>query len=118
LTETLISDGRQLLNELDREGVPAMGAYWDRNTDIGIWELNIVMPETEHRDPRFDVPILLRVLRRHPRLREFVEPLGLAPKLANDYFYLEQKARVPESLWGLDQEPGWQGTDLYFYRAN
>lgn len=74
MTNDMISSGRRLLEELDREGLHPQAMFWEYNEECRQWFLQIVRKKMNTGDPR---KILRRVFKTVDAMPEMAQQFGI-----------------------------------------
>jgi hypothetical protein len=114
MTDDMVNCGRELLLELDKEGLRPQAMYWEYNDECRDWYLQIISKKMDTEDPRCVIQRVFKVIDALPSVRRQLWPDYFNIRGTWDAVHEDAKQRMPYGRGKSDRE--WANRDFYCYR--
>jgi hypothetical protein len=119
MTNDMVVCGRELLSELDKEGLRPQAMYWEYNDECRDWFLQIITKKMDRGDPRKIIRRVFKVIDSLPTVRRQLWPDYFNIRGTWDAVYDAALNRMPPArrMEKRDNRE-WANRDFYCYRMN
>ncbi len=116
MTGGMVDCGRQLLQELDREGVHPDAMYWEYDEECREWFLQIITSRMDTEDNFQVIRRVHKAIDSLPEVQEMLRPSYFTIRGVGDPGYKVSRQRMPYGRSASERE--WANRDFYCYRLS